>query len=168
MADNRIIVEVQNVVVGAQQGAAQGATAQGTTPGAQIPSAPVNARQSASNAFLGGISAQMVVGSVARIVAASGNQEVSRAISETAGYGFLAARLVGSQGLDIGAWIALLTKSTADIIQLVQSNREEKREMASQQNALDIVRIRSGQISINANTEISYNRYGRVTFTNRK
>lgn len=164
MADDRIIVEVQNVVVGAKEGT----TAQGTPQATQSPAAPVNARQASTNAFLGGISAQMVVGSVARIVAATGNQDVSRAISETAGYGFLAARLIGSQGMDAGAWIALLTKATADVIQLVQADRETKREDAAKQNALDIIRLRSGQISINANTEISYNRYGRVTFTNRK
>ena len=164
MADDRIIIEVQNVIVGAQQGG----TAASTPQQAQTPIAPVSARQAATNAFLGGISAQMVVGSVARIVAASGNQEVSRAISETAAYGFLASRLIGSGGMDAGAWIALLTKATADVIQIVQADREKKREDATRQNALDIVRMRAGQLQINANTEISYNRYGRVTFTNRK
>ena len=164
MADDRIIVEVQNVVVGAQQGA----TAQGTPQAAQTPLAPVSATQASANAFFGGISAQMVVGSVGRIVAASGNQEVSKAIQDASGYGFLAARLIGSQGMDAGAWIALFTRATADIIQVVQADREAKREEAAKQNALDIVRLRSGQISINANTQISYNRNGRVTFTNRK
>lgn len=169
MADDRIIVEVQNVIIGSgQQGAQQGATTQGTTAQGQMPAQPVNARQSATNAFLGGISAQMVVGSVARIVAASGNQEASKAISEAASYGFLATRLVASQGMDAGAWIALLTKGTADIIQIVQAEREKRMEEATKQNVLDIVRLRSGQMSINANTQISYNRYGRVTFTNRK
>lgn len=164
MADDRIIIEVQNVIVGAQQGG----TAASTPQQAQTSIAPVSARQAATNAFLGGISAQMVVGSVARIVAATGNQEVSRTISETAAYGFLASRLIGSGGMDPGAWIALLTKATADVIQIVQADREKKTEEATRQNAFDIVRMRSGQISINANTEISYNRYGRVTFTNRK
>lgn len=164
MADDRIIVEVQNVIVGN----GQGTQTQATQSQGQLPPATVNARQSANNAFLGGISAQMVVGSVARIVAASGNQQVSKAISESAAYGFLASRLISSAGMDAGAWIALLTKGTADIIQLVQADREKKSEEASQQNALDIVRLRSGQIQINANTQISHNRYGRVTFTNRK
>lgn len=168
MADDRIIVEVQNILVNGTQGAQQGGATQSATQSAQMPAATVSARQAATNAFFGGISAQMVVGSVARIVAASGNQEVSRAISESAAYGFLATRLVASQGMDAGAWIALLTKATADVMQIVQADREKKTEEATRQNALDIIGIRSGQIQINANTQISYNRYGRVTFTNRK
>jgi hypothetical protein len=76
--------------------------------------------------------------------------------------------LATSGGLDPTAWFTLASKATADILQAVMAAKEERIELAKQQNATDIIRMRSGQISINANTQISYNRYGRHSFTDRK
>jgi len=164
MADNKeIIVRVENTIIGGS--GQQGAPGQPLQASA---SQPATAQQNANSGFAAGISAQLLVGSLARIVSASGNTEAGRFISEGASYGFLAMRLAASGGLDPTAWITLASKATADILQAVMAAKEERIELAQQQNATDIIRMRSGQISINANTQISYNRYGRHSFTDRK
>jgi hypothetical protein len=165
MADNEreIIVRVENTIVGgnAPQGT-QNAQAQG------VVAQPQSAQQNANNGFAAGISAQLLVGSLARIVSASGNTEAGRILSEGGAYGFLAMRLAASGGLDSTAWITLASKVTADILQALNAAKQEKIELAQQMNATDLIRMRSGQISINANTQISYNRYGRHSFSDRK
>ena len=164
MADNReIIVRVENTIIG-------GSASQGTT-NASTPSSiaqPATAQQNANNGFAAGISAQLLVGSLARIVSATGNTEAGRIISEGASYGFLAMRLAASGGLDPTAWITLASKATADILQAITAAKQQQIDLANQMNTTDVIRMRSGQISINANTQISYNRYGRHTFTDRK
>jgi hypothetical protein len=165
MADNEreIIVRVENTIVGGngQQGA----------PGQPLPSTevqPSSANQNANNAFAQGISAHLLATSLTRILAATGNTEAASVVREATSYGFLAARLIGSGGYDIAAWMTLATKATADIMQAVQQAKQQQIELAQQQNATDLIRMRSGLISINANTQISYNRYGRHSFTDRK
>jgi len=89
-------------------------------------------------------------------------------LSKASSYAFLGGRVVASGGTDVAAIISLVTKLSADVLQAVTESNQAKRDAAIKDNAADILRMRSGAFSINADTQISYNRFGRVSFTGRK
>jgi len=160
---NEIILRVENVIAGSTTGAVQ----QGGVPmnGINQTTAP---NMSKGSAFAQGISAQMFVESASRILSATGNTELASGLSKASSYAFLTSRVIMSGGADLTALVSLVTKASADILTAIQKANQLKRETAVQQNAADILRMRSGAFSINAETVISYNRYGRVSFTGRK
>ena len=163
MADDRIVVSVESIIAGG----ANGANGQHGA----IPMNGVNKVQptlSKGAAFSQGISAQMFVESASRIISASGNTELASGLSKASSYAFLGGRVVASGGTDVAAIISLVTKLSADVLQAVTEANQAKRDAAVKDNAADILRFRSGAFSIDANTQISYNRYGRVSFTGRK
>ena len=165
MADDRIVVDVQNTIVGAST-TAQGA--QGGVPmqGAAVATASKGGGRFGS--FGAGLSAQMFIESGSRILSATGNQELASGISKASGYTFLVGRLAMTGGLDAAAWVSLLTKASADIITLVQDYNEKKREEATAMNALNALRIRGGAFGITAATVVNTNKYGMKSFTDRK
>jgi len=163
VADDKIIVSVESVIAGG----ANGANGQ---PGG-VPMNGVNKATptlSKGAAFTQGISAQMFVESASRIISASGNTELASGLSKASSYAFLGTRVIASGGTDIAAIISLVTKLSADVLQAVTEANQAKKDAAVKDNAADILRMRSGAFSIGADTQISYNRFGRVSFTGRK
>ena len=158
-ADNKIVVSVENVITG-------NATTQGGVPMNGV--TKVAPTLSKGAAFSQGISAQMFMESASRIISATGNTELASGLSKASSYAFLGGRVIASGGTDVAALVSLVTKLSADILQSITENNQQKREQAQKDNAADILRMRSGAFSINANTQISYNRFGRVSFTGRK
>jgi len=163
--DNKeIILRVENVISGTPTGGVN--VAQGAN------GVPMQGGQTRSAGRFGsfgqGISAQMFVESATRIISATGNAELGSAISKAGSYSFLLGRVLSSGGLDITAWVSLATKTTADIITAFQKSMAAKMAEAETQNAMAIMRMRGGAFSINSNTQISYNKYQKVTFTDRK
>lgn len=156
---NEIILRVENVIAG-------NANQQGGVPMNGVTQVKPNLSKGA--AFAQGISAQMFVESASRIISATGNTELASGLSKVSSYAFLGGRVIASGGADIAAVISLVTKLSADVLQAVGESNQQKREAAQKNNAADVLRMRSGGFSINADTVISYNRFGRVSFTGRK
>jgi len=119
-------------------------------------------------AVLGSISANLLVSGGAQILAASGNTELATTISQGASYAFLAGRIAASGGTDITAILTLMMRGTAQVIKLVREYKMKQEEIAKKLNALDVLKMRSGMIVITANTQMSYNKYGRLTTTDRR
>ena len=122
----------------------------------------------ANNAFLEGISAQMVVENFTRIITATGNTELASSISKGSSYAFLGLRVLSSGGANIGADIALVTRIAADLIKLIQQEKEERTKTAEAYNETDLLRMRAGLLQFNANTVISTDKYKRFNFTQRR
>ena len=158
MDDQRIIVELQSILQ--QYG---GATGQG----ASLPSGAHRTlnQGSSSNAFMAGISAQLMVSSVSRIISAFGNTELASGIQQGAEWTFLLGRAVS---MDPTAIVTAVFKGLAEVIKLLKSDIDEKKEIAKSYNELDIIKMMSGQLTIAYNTEISYNKYGRLKLSEKK
>ena len=152
MDDNRIIVDIQNVVID-QTGAA---SREGGMMGS-VPSTP--------NQIFGAISAQLLIKSASRLISASGNQELSKAMNQGASYLFLGARALS---MDPTAIITLGVKLISDVSKLIDEFEQQKRDQAQAYNELDMMKMMTGQLVIQSNTEISYNKYGRFKLTDRK
>jgi len=169
MADDRIILTIDHIFNGQTAGI-------GPTGGQkieQIPMAgqnPIPRAASGNNmtAVLGSISANLLVSGGAQILAASGNTELATTISQGASYAFLAGRIAASGGTDITAILTLMMRGTAQVIKLVREYKMKQEEIAKKLNALDVLKMRSGMIVITANTQMSYNKYGRLTTTDRR
>ena len=159
---NEIVLRVENIIAGTTGGAGQ----QGAVPMNGITQTTPNLSKGAG--FAQGISAQMFVESASRIISASGNSELASGLSKASSYAFLGGRVIASGGTDVAALVSLVTKIGADVLQAITESNQSKREAAIKDNNADILRMRSGAFSINANTQISYNRFGRVSFTGRK
>lgn len=160
MDDSRIIVELDSVLQGYGNGAriAQPGT---------IPSAAGRTLNQPSNAnsFMGAISAQLMVSGFSRMLSATGNTELASGIQQGAEYAFLAGRALS---MDPTAIVTMVFKLSAEVIKLVKGSLDEKKEIAKKYNELDYMKMLSGQLTIGYNTEISYNKYGRLGLSDRK
>jgi hypothetical protein len=127
----------------------------------QLPSA---SRKSMTS-MLGGLSAQILVENASRLISASGSQQLASVIREGSQWTFLGLRAMAG---DPTAMLVGVTKSISMILLELQKIKEEKRQTAQKYNELLQLQLRSGQASISANTEISYDKFGRVTLRDRK
>lgn len=162
MDDQRIIVELDSVLQGYGNG-----TRFGAQPGT-IPSAAgrtLNQSGSNANSFMGAISAQLMVSGFSRMLSATGNTELASGIQQGAEYAFLDARALS---MDPTAIVTMVFKLSAEVIKLVKGSFDEKKEVAKKYNELDYMKMLSGQLTIGYNTEISYNKYGRLGLSDRK
>jgi len=130
----------------------------------KLPSQTTNQSQNTSM-FTGAISAQMFIGSLGQIVGAGGNQQLGSFISQGAEIGFTgAAALSGS----VPAMLSLNTKLLAILLKKVNEHEAKLKEQASQYNDLLLLKLQSGQVVITSNTQISYDKYNKITIKDRK
>jgi hypothetical protein len=128
---NEIIITVQNVIQGEQEA---GAT--------EVPKPKVK-KPKGDTGILGALDAQFLVRAGTRLISATGNNEVSAAISKVARYGFMTARAilppnpVGIATLALSVSADALDKITDDI-----------RKRATAENEIDTARIKAGLLDV--------------------
>ena len=107
----------------------------------------------------GALTAQFLVGASRRLIAATGNNEISGAISKVAKYGFLTARALLPPN-PVGLATLAITIS-ADALDKVTDNI---RKQASLENEIDNARIKAGLLDV-SQTQIRNNWFsGRQTY----
>jgi hypothetical protein len=144
---NEIIITVQNVIQGEQQ--------------ADVPEVPKPKvkKPKGDTGILGAIDAQFLLRAGTRIISATGNNEISAAISKVARYGFQTVRALLPPN-PIGIATLALTIS-ADAIEKVT---DELRKKAKADNETDNARIKAGLLDI-SNVQIKSNWFsGRQTY----
>jgi hypothetical protein len=144
---NEIIITVQNVIQGEQQ--------------ADVPEVPKPKvkKPKGDTGILGAIDAQFLLRAGTRIISATGNNEISAAISKVARYGFQTVRALLPPN-PIGIATLALTIS-ADAIEKVT---DELRKKAKADNETDNARIKAGLLDI-TNVQIKSNWFsGRQTY----
>jgi hypothetical protein len=144
---NEIIITVQNVIQGEQQ--------------ADVPEVPKPKvkKPKGDTGILGAIDAQFLLRAGTRIISATGNNEISAAISKVARYGFQVARAVLPPN-PVGIATLALTIS-ADVLEKVT---DDIRKKAKADNETDNARIKSGLLDI-SNVQIKSNWFsGRQTY----
>jgi outer membrane usher protein FimD/PapC len=162
MDDQRIIVELDSVLQGYGNGT-RGVTQPGTIPSAA--GRTLNQSGSNANAFMSGISAQLMLSGFSRMLSATGNQELAGGIREGAEWMFLGSRALTG---DPTAIATAAFKLSSEGIKLIKKYIDKQKEIASKYNEKDYILMRYGIISINANTEISYKKFGRLNISDRK
>ena len=144
---NEIIITVQNVIQGEQQ--------------ADVPAVPKPKvkKPKGDEGILGALDAQFLLRAGSRIISATGNNEISAAISKVARYGFQTVRAllppnpVGIATLALTVSADALDKITDDI-----------RKRAKADNETDNARIKAGLLDI-SNVQIKSNWFsGRQTY----
>lgn len=159
----QIVIPVEVMLQGDLGGAAQGVSQGG---GQDMPMAErINGGASNARMMIAGVSAQLLMGGVSKLLSTTGNQQASAVLREGSAYGFLALRAISG---DPSAIVSLLVKGTADIIQLVQEQKEELRKSAEAYNQLDLNKMRAGMIQFTANSVVSIDKYGRRTIKERR
>lgn len=157
---NEIILRVENVVSG---GPGQG------TPGDAFQKQPSNVspggHMSRGSFLIGGISAQLLISSGMRILAATGNQDLANGVREGAEWMFLGARALSG---DPTAMITAVSKSVAFVIKEFTEYKARQEEIAANYNSLLLLKLKTGQEVIGDNTEISVSKYGKKTLTTRR
>jgi hypothetical protein len=129
---NEIIITVQNVIQGEQQA---------DTPQVPKPKSPKPKEPPAG--ILGALDAQFLLRAGSRLISATGNNEISAAISKVARYGFQVARAVLPPN-PVG--IATLALSiSADVLDKVT---DDLRKRATADNETDNARIKAGLLDI--------------------
>ncbi len=156
-----IKVRVENVIAGAYQDVTDEVFDEQV---GMLPSQKASQKQNAAM-FTGAISAQMFLSSLGQIVGATGNQALGSFISQGAEIGFTAASALTG---NVPAMFSLLTKGLAMLSQELVKHKQEMEELANKYNDVTMLKLQTGQISINANTVISYDKYNKVTFNDRK
>lgn len=161
MEDSRIIVELNSILDAYGYG---GGNAPG---GAALPSQVRGSGSQFNNsdAFMSGISAQLMVSGVSRLISAFGNTELASGLQQGAEWAFLLSR---AAAMDPTAMATALFKAIAEAVKWLKGNADEKKEIAKSYNELDIIKMMSGQLTIGYNTEISYNKYGRLKLSEKK
>jgi hypothetical protein len=144
---NEIIITVQNVIQGEQQ-----------TDVPEVPKPKVK-KPKGDTGILGALDAQFLLRAGSRIISATGNNEISAAISKVARYGFQTVRAllppnpVGIATLALTVSADALDKITDDI-----------RKRAKADNETDNARIKAGLLDI-SNVQIKSNWFsGRQTY----
>ena len=128
---NEIIITVQNVIQGEQEA---GAT--------EVPKPKVK-KPKGDEGILGALDAQFLIRGATRLISATGNNEVTAAISKVARYGFMTARAllppnpVGIATLALTVSADALDKITDDI-----------RKRATAENEIDTARIKAGLLDV--------------------
>lgn len=129
---NEIIITVQNVIQGEQEA---------DTPQVPKPKSPKPKEPPAG--ILGALDAQFLLRAGSRLISATGNNEISAAISKVARYGFQVARAVLPPN-PVG--IATLALSiSADVLDKVT---DDLRKRATADNETDNARIKAGLLDI--------------------
>jgi hypothetical protein len=144
---NEIIITVQNVIQGEQQ--------------ADVPEVPKPKvkKPKGDTGILGALDAQFLLRAGTRIISATGNNEVSAAISKVARYGFQVARALLPPN-PVGIATLALTIS-ADVLDKVS---DDIRKRAKADNETDNARIKAGLLDI-SNVQIKSNWFsGRQTY----
>jgi hypothetical protein len=144
---NEIIITVQNVIQGEQQ--------------ADVPEVPKPKvkKPKGDTGILGALDAQFLVRAGSRIISATGNNEVSAAISKVARYGFQTVRALLPPN-PVGIATLALTVS-ADALDKVT---DELRKKAKADNETDNARIKAGLLDI-TNVQVKSNWFsGRQTY----
>jgi hypothetical protein len=144
---NEIIITVQNVIQGEQQ--------------ADVPEVPKPKvkKPKGDTGILGAIDAQLLLRAGTRIISATGNNEISAAISKVARYGFQTVRALLPPN-PVGIATLALTIS-ADVLDKVSDNI---RKQAKADNETDNARIKAGLLDI-SNVQIKSNWFsGRQTY----
>ena len=100
-----------------------------------------------------------------QMVGASGNQQLSSIVSQGAEWGFTGATALTGNPAAIAT---LVFKTSALIIKEIQKHKLELKELAQKFNDLTMLQMQIGQVVITANTMTSYDKYGRVSFKDRK
>jgi hypothetical protein len=136
---NEIIITVQNVIQGEQQ--------------ADVPEVPKPKvkKPKGDTGILGAIDAQFLLRAGTRIISATGNNEISAAISKVARYGFQTVRALLPPN-PIGIATLALTVS-ADALDKVT---DELRKKAKADNETDNARIKAGLLDV-TNVQIKSN-----------
>lgn len=122
-------------------------------------------KRSSGSYFAGALSADMFVAASSELLNAAGNQKIGGAISRGAEWTFLVGR--GAMG-DIPSLVTIPIKLAALGLEKWREHEEKLKEIASRQNDLMMMKMRSGQIVISANTRTSYSKHGKITLTDRK
>jgi hypothetical protein len=144
---NEIIITVQNVIQGEQQ--------------ADVPEVPKPKvkKPKGDTGILGALDAQFLLRAGTRLISATGNNEVSAAISKVARYGFQTVRALLPPN-PVGIATLALTVS-ADALDKVT---DELRKKAKADNETDNARIKAGLLDI-TNVQIKSNWFsGRQTY----
>jgi hypothetical protein len=157
---NEIILRVENVVSG---GPGQG------NPGDAFQKQPSNVssggHMTRGSFLIGGISAQLLISSGMRVLAATGNQDLANGVREGAEWMFLGSWALAG---DPTAMVTALSKSVAFLIKQYQDWKAEQEEAAANYNSLLLLKLKTGQEVIGDNTEISVGKYGKKTLTTRR
>jgi hypothetical protein len=144
---NEIIITVQNVIQGEQEAAAT-----------EVPKPKVK-KPKGDTGILGALDAQFLVRAGTRLISATGNNEVSAAISKVARYGFQVARAVLPPN-PVGIATLALTIS-ADALDKIS---DDIRKRAKADNDTDNARIKAGLLDVSS-TSIKQNWFsGRQTY----
>lgn len=145
---NEIIITVQNQIQGEQQADVP-----------EVPKPKKPRKKKADDGILGALDAQFLIRAGSRLISATGNNEISSAISKVARYGFQVARAVlppnpvGIATLALSVSADALDKITDDI-----------RKRAKADNETDNARIKAGLLDI-SNTQVKSNWFsGRQTY----
>jgi hypothetical protein len=144
---NEIIITVQNVIQGEQQ--------------ADVPEVPKPKvkKPKGDTGILGALDAQFLLRAGSRIISATGNNEISAAISKVARYGFQTVRALLPPN-PVGIATLALTVS-ADALDKIT---DELRKKAKADNETDNARIKAGLLDI-SNVQIKSNWFsGRQTY----
>jgi hypothetical protein len=144
---NEIIITVQNVIQGEQQ--------------ADVPEVPKPKvkKPKGDTGILGALDAQFLLRAGSRIISATGNNEISAAISKVARYGFQTVRALLPPN-PVGIATLALTIS-ADVLDKVT---DDIRKRAKADNETDNARIKAGLLDI-SNVQIKSNWFsGRQTY----
>jgi hypothetical protein len=144
---NEIIITVQNVIQGEQQ--------------ADVPEVPKPKvkKPKGDTGILGALDAQFLLRAGTRLISATGNNEVSAAISKVARYGFQTVRALLPPN-PVGIATLALTVS-ADALDKVT---DELRKKAKADNETDNARIKAGLLDI-TNVQVKSNWFsGRQTY----
>lgn len=120
--------------------------------------------QNLSN-FSGAISAEMFISSFGQIVGAAGGQQLASVMGQAAEIGFTGATALTG---NIPAMFSLITKFGAIFATKITENKNELKELASRYNDLTLLKMQTGQLVVTSNSQISYDKYGRVKIRDRK
>ena len=145
---NEIVITVKNQIETTEQQA-------------QVPQqvAPTPASTITGKDILGAISAQFIVGATNRLIAATGNNEISSAVSKVAKYGFQTVRaLVPPNPVGIATLALTIAADALDKV------TDDIRKRATAENEVDNARIKAGLLDI-SQTAIKTNWFsGRQTY----
>ena len=115
--------------------------------------------------FMAGLSAQMFMSGLGQMVGATGNQVFASIKSQGTECGFtLATARKGNPA----AIATLAFKTAALAIKKITEYKQEQEELAQKYNDLTLLQLQSGQITIKSNTNVSVNKYGKLSFVDRK
>jgi hypothetical protein len=155
--DREITVRVQNEIIGEQEG-------ERAAPGGSQTSLPSSKKKS-SQIFIAGVSANLFVSGASRLIAATGNQAMAGAVQQTSEWVFLGLR---AASMDPAAIATAALKLSSLGIEAIMKYINEKKAENQQYNELTALQMRAGQVIIRSGSTMSYDRFGRLTITDRK